>query len=120
MGAVDVNRNMDLSHFRLAPNLSFREVDVTSTGAGAALSAGLRADCAGSATVLVGMHLCGALSTHAARLFSEWAPAPAALVLAPCCLDGRRPQVKLKAKRLRVDPHLFWCLTLLFSSLPAA
>mmetsp|Transcript_86007 Transcript_86007/g.271160 ORF Transcript_86007/g.271160 Transcript_86007/m.271160 type:complete len:153 (+) Transcript_86007:766-1224(+) len=113
---------MELAHFRGCPNLSFLELDVTRSDAGPAIAAAAARAPAGEAggpqaLVLVGMHLCGALSVHAARLFLE-APAPSALVLAPCCLDTRQPEVKRRARRLGVDPHLYWCISLLINVLP--
>lgn len=108
--AVDNNPSMDLAHFRRRANLCFRELDITSSDAPAKLIHERGAS--GAPMVIVGMHLCGALSSHAIRIF-EAAAAPAALVLAPCCLDGRRPAVKRKAKKLCIDPHRYWCLSLL-------
>merc|ERR1712086_75174 len=94
--AVDTNPNMELAHFRRQPNLSFLALDITSANAGAQLAASTaervaRQDAA--PLLIVGVHLCGNLSQHAVRLFKE-APGPAALVLVPCCLDGRQPSFK--------------------------
>lgn len=117
--AVDANRNMELAHFRLRANLAFREVDITAVDAGTRIEDSIAevGVAVQSVRVFVGVHLCGSLSQHAARLFRE-APAPAALVLVPCCLDGRRVDIKRLAKRLRLDPHTLWCMTLLFDELP--
>jgi len=117
---VDINPDMELAHFQLCSNLSFQELDVTRSDA-AELLAAAEAKAVGQPRVLVvvGMHLCGALSQHAMRLFKERSKAgPTALVLAPCCLDGRQPSIKRCAKSLKVDPHLFWCLSLLFDLPP--
>eukprot|EP00434_Breviolum_minutum_P014198 symbB.v1.2.012519.t1/scaffold867.1/size156651/5 len=77
------------------------------------LEADLAAAWDGSSQVLlVGVHLCGMLSIYAARLFKK-VPRPAALILAPCCLDKRLPGIKQRAKRLGVNPYTYWCLTLL-------
>ena len=66
----------------------------------------VRTACGFRLVLLVGVHLCGMLSIHAARLFRQanserireggfgrqWqVPGPAAFVLAPCCLDKRLP-----------------------------
>lgn len=114
--AVDVNPNMELAHFRKCPNLAFLEMDITKPDAGLylaeAISQTTQIPHRRQLLVVVGVHLCGALSVHASRLFAE-VPAPTALVLVPCCLDGRRPEIKRRARRLRVDPHFYWCLSLL-------
>jgi len=135
--AVDKNPDMELAHFRGRSNLRFLELDVTLPDAGARVQAALAesegpalsegglaggedADaCETEVLLFVGIHLCGALSCHAARLYRE-APGPTALVLSPCCLDGRRVAVKRHAKLLKVDPHLYWCLTLLFGEVPSS
>lgn len=125
--AVDSNPHMELGHFRGQPNLAFRQLDVTSPSAGEKIAAaaaeeaerlGWKEDAGALPVVVVGVHLCGPLSGHAARIFQETA-APAALALAPCCLDKGRPEVKRRAKKLCVDPHGLWCQELLFG-LPAA
>lgn len=116
--AVDTDPSMDLSHFCGQPNLVFEALDVTAADAGARLEeirlreAVARGFALDLPRVAVGMHLCGPLSPHAARIFCDL-PAPAALVLAPCCLDKRKSRVKIKAKSLQVDPHRYWCLSLL-------
>mmetsp|Transcript_58952 Transcript_58952/g.172570 ORF Transcript_58952/g.172570 Transcript_58952/m.172570 type:complete len:377 (+) Transcript_58952:32-1162(+) len=118
--AVDTNPNMELAHFRRQPNLSFLALDITSGDAGSRLAAAVadrvsRTDHPEAAPLLVvGVHLCGSLSVHAIQLFND-SLGSAALVLVPCCLDGRQPTVKQRAKKLRIDPHRYWCLSLLMS-----
>eukprot|EP00927_Polykrikos_kofoidii_P032252 TRINITY_DN27536_c0_g1_i1.p1 TRINITY_DN27536_c0_g1~~TRINITY_DN27536_c0_g1_i1.p1 ORF type:complete len:502 (+),score=68.40 TRINITY_DN27536_c0_g1_i1:214-1506(+) len=117
--AVDKNRSMDLTHFRLAPNLDFEELDIIAPGAAEARlkAAAIEADTLGVPLLIVGMHLCGALSARAAALFTSLPSPPVngmCLVLVPCCLDGRRPKVKSLARRLRIDPYRYWCTSLLF------
>jgi len=118
--AVDTNPNMELGHFRHQANLSFLALDVTSASAGSRLAAAAAekalttAQPAAAPLLIVGVHLCGSLSDHAMRLFKE-APGPAALVLLPCCFDGRDPSIKRRAKMLRVDPHRYRCLSMLMS-----
>lgn len=116
--ALDKNPNMDLSHFCLAPNLSFEELDLVAPGVAEAWldRVAKEATAAGLPLLVIGMHLCGSLSSRAAEIFGSLSAPPAAgacLVLVPCCLDGRRPFFKAQAKRLHLDPHRFWCMSLL-------
>lgn len=113
--AVDCDPRMDLSHFQEQPNVRFHALDLHSPAALEVVAdAATEAQNRGGALLLVGTHLCGALSPRLVDLFLGLR-GPAALVLSPCCLDGRRPGVKLAAKRLGVDAHAYWCLSLLWS-----
>ena len=54
---------------------------------------------------LVGMHLCGTLSTRAVEIYAAL-PAISALILVPCCLDKRADsELKVEAKRRGVPPY---------------
>lgn len=113
--AVDSNTHMDLSHFREQMNIRFHEVDLFSAKAvELTTSAAAEARTRGSPVLFVGTHLCGALSPRVIELFLG-VVGPAALVLAPCCLDRKMPGAKLAAKRLRISPQSYWCQSLLQS-----
>jgi len=113
--AVDKDPRMDLAHFQGQDNVHFHGMDLHSHAAAElAARASQEAHARGAPLLFVGTHLCGALSTRLVELFAEL-PGPAGLVLAPCCLDKRRPECKLAARRLGVDPHYYWCLSLLMS-----
>lgn len=124
--AVDLNPDMELAHFRHVGNLSFLELDITLPTAGDRVAAAIEnvnnrvnQQCQNKAIVVyMGVHLCGSLSRHAAKLFRQASSPAVALVLAPCCLDGRQVIVKRRAKKLHIDPHTYWCLSLLFDEIP--
>eukprot|EP00747_Dinoflagellata_sp_TGD_P029899 gnl/TRDRNA2_/TRDRNA2_134254_c0_seq3.p1 gnl/TRDRNA2_/TRDRNA2_134254_c0~~gnl/TRDRNA2_/TRDRNA2_134254_c0_seq3.p1 ORF type:complete len:349 (-),score=42.62 gnl/TRDRNA2_/TRDRNA2_134254_c0_seq3:348-1394(-) len=112
--ALDRNRHMDLAHFQEQSNIHFHEVDLFSAAA-ADLISGIAADAQSRRipVLMVGIHLCGPLSPRLLDLFLGLS-APAVLVLCPCCLDRKKPAPKLAARRLRVDSHMYWCLSLLW------
>lgn len=112
--AVDRNAKMDLSHFNVCENLRFQHMDLESPKLATDLAATLDGS---SLVLLVGVHLCGMLSIYATRLFKQMT-CPSALILVPCCLDKRLPGIKERARRLRLNPYTYWCLTLLMEELP--
>ena len=57
--------------------------------------------------VITGMHLCGELSPRLVQLFNRYA-CVGALVLVPCCLSKKFPELKEEAKRLGVVPQALW------------
>merc|ERR1711972_721507 len=117
--AVDRDGRMDLSHFQSQPNIQFHQLDLYSDNAARlAEEAAAEARRRGSAVLFVGTHLCGNLSPRLVDLF-RGVEGPAALVLAPCCLDKKRVVLKNAARRLCVDPHRYWAMSLLLS-LPCA
>ncbi|KAL1526532.1 hypothetical protein AB1Y20_015241 [Prymnesium parvum] len=98
----DANGNMDLSHVKSRPNMSFRHLDIFSDGAPSVL----RSETAGATiTIALGMHLCGALSPR----FIDLALAIEsidAMALCPCCLKGAHGKAVAFAARSRgVDSY---------------
>jgi hypothetical protein len=73
----------------------------------------------GSAAVLIGMHLCGFLSTKCVELFCSLGRKCLGVVLSPCCLPKNTMAMQSglgdlvsRAKRLGISNYLYWCFEL--------
>lgn len=126
---MDANGEMDLSHVREVTNLRFRHVDLF----GESVVEAVREECAEAdaeakakaeatteaerkasrgARVLVGTHLCGALSPRLIDL-AFGVREMDAMILCPCCIKGRLgTDCRVEAKRRRCDPYVVLCETL--------
>ena len=129
---MDANGEMDLSHLREVPNLRFRHVDLF----GESVVEAVREECAEAdaeakakaeataeperkaretsrgARVLVGTHLCGALSPRLIDL-AFGVREMDAMILCPCCIKGQLgTDCRYEAKRRGCDPYVVLCETL--------
>ncbi|KAJ1480699.1 hypothetical protein T484DRAFT_1956019 [Baffinella frigidus] len=98
----DCNGEMGLEHVAAIPNLDFRCFDVFSPDASDIL-----AEAAGdaSAAIVIGTHLCGALSPRLIDIFA-CTPRLDGLALCPCCLKGSIRGSIMQAARARgVKPY---------------
>jgi hypothetical protein len=117
---VDSDPKMVLRHLeaRLFQRVSFHPFDVHSE----AFAAWLLEKCAsavaqGAVPVVVGLHLCGGLSTRLTSLFNALPPThQAVLVLSPCCLPYDDHSARDQCRARDLDPYAYWC-RLVFGSL---
>mmetsp|Transcript_29595 Transcript_29595/g.49863 ORF Transcript_29595/g.49863 Transcript_29595/m.49863 type:complete len:442 (-) Transcript_29595:267-1592(-) len=117
---VDSDQKMVLRHLSAQPfqRIAFHALDVHSE----AFEAWLLETCAsavseGAVPVVVGLHLCGRLSTRLTALFSALPSAhPAVLVLSPCCLPHDDHSARDQCRAGGWDPYNYWC-RLVFGSL---
>jgi hypothetical protein len=103
-----------LSHLR-SQNASIHQADLFS--ADSMLCALAAED--GVSLILIGMHLCGFLSTKLIELFSTLGSACAAVILSPCCLpsNAKAGQTSFgnlcrRAAAVGIGQHDYWCLEL--------
>ena len=128
---MDANGEMDLSHVREVPNLRFRHVDLfgesvveavleecaeadaeAKAEAEATAEAEAERKASRGARVLVGTHLCGALSPRLIDL-AFGVREMDAMILCPCCIKGRLgTDCRVEAKRRGCDPYVVLCETL--------
>ena len=119
---VDSDRSLALQHLA-APDfagcVTFHQMDIYSESFMAWLrdTCGM-ARCAGAVPVLVGLHLCGTLSTRLVELFSAVCEI-AVLVLSPCCLPRKDHAARDMCREKGLDPYQHWC-DVVFDSLPAS
>jgi hypothetical protein len=93
--AVDKIRNAYLPHYAEAGlgNVRYEQIDILSD----AFIVRFREIVEGEGrmpVVVLGMHLCGALSLRAVELLAE--PGVRAVLVAPCCLPGRKSQLAME------------------------
>eukprot|EP00929_Paragymnodinium_shiwhaense_P000063 TRINITY_DN10019_c0_g1_i1.p1 TRINITY_DN10019_c0_g1~~TRINITY_DN10019_c0_g1_i1.p1 ORF type:complete len:372 (-),score=45.76 TRINITY_DN10019_c0_g1_i1:147-1262(-) len=113
--ALDRDPRMDMGHLQEQANVSFVQVDMNTQRAHDIFAeAAAEAKRRKSPLVVIGVHLCGALSPRVAELYHS-VDCPAALVLVPCCLDRKDPRAKLAARGLGITPYSYWCMSLLWS-----
>jgi len=101
---VDSSCAIDTTHTSAFHNLSFMRADILGAPFAAMLTAHLPRQL--PPRVMVGIHLCGALSPRAVSLFGQLSHLLEVLVLVPCCLN-RRADASLKryAKDMGIDPY---------------
>lgn len=104
-----------LSHLR-SPNACMRQADLFA--ADSMLNTLATED--GVSLILIGMHLCGFLSTKLIQLFGSLGLACAAIVLSPCCLPSSSKagqtsygNIVGRAAAVGIGQHDYWCLELL-------
>eukprot|EP00316_Scyphosphaera_apsteinii_P013077 CAMPEP_0119346352 /NCGR_PEP_ID=MMETSP1333-20130426/107959_1 /TAXON_ID=418940 /ORGANISM="Scyphosphaera apsteinii, Strain RCC1455" /LENGTH=213 /DNA_ID=CAMNT_0007358851 /DNA_START=176 /DNA_END=814 /DNA_ORIENTATION=- len=102
---VDSSCAIDTTHTSAFHNLSFMRADILGAPFAAMLTAHLPRQL--PPRVMVGIHLCGALSPRAVSLFGQLSHLLEVLVLVPCCLN-RRADASLKryAKDMGIDPYV--------------
>ena len=94
---LDSNRDMDLTHVSERPNLDFIELDLFAKNAAAVLS---DASAGAGTCVVLGVHLCGALSPRLITLCAH-VDGIDAFGVSPCCIKGTLGEhVKRSAKEL--------------------
>jgi hypothetical protein len=90
ISAVDIIEPTRLPHFAAAglSNVRYTQMDLLSPTFVGSLDELIQAAGGGRRTILLGMHLCGELSTVTIRAFHALHRSVEALVLAPCCLPN--------------------------------
>ena len=90
ISAVDIIEPSRLPHFAAAglSNVRYTQMDLLSPKFVGSLDELIQAAGGGRRTILLGMHLCGELSTVTIRAFHALHQSVEALVLAPCCLPN--------------------------------
>jgi hypothetical protein len=90
ISAVDIIEPTRLPHFAAAglSNVRYTQMDLLSPTFVGSLDELIQAAGGGRRTILLGMHLCGELSTVTIRAFHALHQSVEALVLAPCCLPN--------------------------------
>lgn len=111
---MDSNGAMDLLHVRARSNLVFRHVDLYGESAVEAIreeTEAARARDAGFVAVVVGVHLCGALSPRLIDLAFRMSEIDG-MILCPCCIKGALGgDCKRAAKERGCDPYVVLCET---------
>lgn len=119
---VDSDRSLALQHLAapdFAECVTFHQMDIYSEGFAAWLCATCGAARRGGATpVVVGLHLCGSLSTRLVELFGAVGEM-AVLVLSPCCLPRKDHTARDLCREKGLDPYTHWC-QVVFDSLPVS
>jgi hypothetical protein len=107
---MDSNGAMDLLHVRARPNLVFHHVDLYGESAVEAI----REECGGAGVdhaVVVGVHLCGALSPRLIDLAFGMSEVDG-MILCPCCIKGQLGgDCQRAAKERGCSPYTVLCET---------
>jgi tetratricopeptide (TPR) repeat protein len=112
---VDILSPRSLTHFS-SPKATIRRADLFT--ADGMLEELLMEE--GSALVLIGMHLCGLLSTKCLELFKSLGERCLGVVLAPCCLPKQKKtdpdNLVARAQRLGIERYSYWCSELVLKA----
>jgi hypothetical protein len=112
VASVDCNAKIKVPHLSAAPfqsRITFHLFDVNEARFETWLTeTSAAASEAGAIPVIVGLHLCGTLSTRLTALFTAVAPL-AVLVVSPCCLPKRDRAARDKCRLEAWDPYAYWC-----------
>lgn len=113
---VDFNANIRLDHLRSdrLKNVSYEHLDIHSS----AFEDFLLQDTKSTAiNIVIGIHLCGTLSTRLASLYNKLASI-SILLLSPCCIPkkgkGGKELMEI-IRRTHWDSYNYWCLTIFFA-----
>ena len=113
---VDSNSKIKMDHLNspTMSNTTFKHLDIFSNEFVAFLEKESSTNAAsGKINIIIGLHLCGHLSTRVANVFNDL-PSLSILVLSPCCMPRKGKGGRNLMKRLREnrwDSYSYWCLS---------